>query len=67
MSIADEFKLKPIPKSKQRNRLASTRNLKRISQYKDINQILIRAHRTGLDTLSGKRYFPNVLKKGDIK
>ena len=67
MSIADDFKLKPIPKSRQSNKRASTRNLKRISEYKDINKILTKAHRTALDTSIGKQYFPNVLNKGNIR
>ena len=66
MSIADEFKLKPIPKSRQSNRKASTRNLKRISEYKDVNKILTQAHRTALDTSIGKHYL-NVLKKGSMR
>ena len=66
MSIADEFKLKPIPKSRQSNRKASTRNLKRISEYKDVSKILTKAHRTALDTSIGKHYL-NVLKKGSIR
>mgnify|MGYP003117937851 CR=1 FL=1 len=67
MSIADEFKLKPIPKSRQSNKRASTRNLKRVSEYKDINKILTKGHRTALDTSRGKLHFPNVLKKGSIR
>jgi hypothetical protein len=67
MSIAEEFKLKPIPKSRQSNRKASTKNLKRASQYKDISKILTQANRTGLDTARGKLHFPNVLKKGSIR
>ena len=67
MSIADEFKLKPIPKSRQSNKRASTRNLKRVSEYKDINKILTKGHRTGLDTARGKLHFPNVLKKGSMR
>ena len=67
MSIADDFKLKPIPKSRQSNKRASTRNLKRISEYKDINKILTQAHRTALDNSIGKQYFPNVLNKGNIR
>jgi len=67
MSIADEFKLKPIPRSRQSNRKLSTRNLKKVSQYKDINKILSKGNRTGLDTSFGKQYFPNVLKKGSIR
>ena len=67
MSIADEFKLKPIPKFNHSNRRASTRNLKRVSQYKDVNKILTQAHRTALDTSIGKQYFPNVLNKGNIR
>ena len=67
MSIADEFKLKPIPKFNHSNRRASTRNLKRVSQYKDIDKILAQANRTGLDTFVGKLYYPNVLKKGSIR
>ena len=67
MSIAEEFKLKPIPKSRQSNRKASTKNLKKVSQYKDIDKILAQANRTGLDTFVGKLYYPNVLKKGSIR
>ena len=66
MSIADEFKLKPIPKSRQSNKRASTRNLKRVSEYKDINKILTKGHRTALDTSIGKHYL-NVLKKGSMR
>tara|TARA_R100000315_G_scaffold54159_1_gene28002 strand:- start:47 stop:250 length:204 start_codon:yes stop_codon:yes gene_type:complete len=67
MNLKEEFKLKPIPKSKQGNRRKATRNLKRASQYKDVNKILHNANRSALDSTWGKLYFPNVLKKGSIK
>ena len=66
MNLKEEFKLKPIPKSRQSNRKASTRNLKRISEYKDVNKILTKGHRTALDTSIGKHYL-NVLKKGSMR
>jgi len=49
MNLKEEFKLKPIPKSKQGNRRKATRNLKRASQYKDVNKILHNANRSALD------------------
>jgi len=67
MSIADEFKLKSIPKSKQGNRRKATRNLKRISEYKDVREILTKGHRFALDSTWGKLYFPNALKKGSMR
>ena len=66
MNLKEEFKLKPIPKSKQGNRRKATRNLKRASQYKDVNKILHNANRTALDSTWGKLYYPNVFKKGSI-
>jgi|TARA_R100000329_G_scaffold2275_1_gene3573 hypothetical protein len=66
MNLKEEFKLKPIPKSKQGNRRKATRNLKRASQYKDVNKILHNANRSALDSTWGKLYYPNVFKKGSI-
>jgi hypothetical protein len=66
MNLKEEFKLKPIPKSKQGNRRKATRNLKRASQYKDVNKILHKANRSALDSTWGKLYYPNVFKKGSI-
>ena len=67
MNLKEEFKLKPIPKSKQGNRRKATRNLKRASQYKDVNKILHNANRSALDSTWGKLYYPNVFKKGSMK
>tara|TARA_R100001129_G_C5160016_1_gene201534 strand:- start:99 stop:302 length:204 start_codon:yes stop_codon:yes gene_type:complete len=67
MNLKEEFKLKPIPKSRRGNSRASTRNLYKRRLREDVNKILGNANRSALDTAWGKLYYPNVFKKGSMK